>query len=117
MGEQTSRWAIWAASSPVPTSSRGSRGCKATAIAELLGIEAVPRQSTLSRFVGAFTMRSCAQLAGLHAWALRRLPSRARPREGYTLDLNSWALLHEDGHQQGVVAGDSASAKTIVSSP
>lgn len=75
------------------------------AIAEVLGIEAVPSQSTLSRFFGAFTFQSCEQLAGLHAWALRGLPSSARPREGYTLDLDSWALLHEDGHQQGVATG------------
>ena len=75
------------------------------AIAEVLGIEAVPSQSTLSRFFGEFTMKSCEQLAGLHAWALRGLPSSARPREGYTLDLDSWALLHEDGHQQGVATG------------
>jgi hypothetical protein len=24
---------------------------------------------------------------------------------GYTLDLDSWALLHEDGHQEGVAVG------------
>jgi Transposase DDE domain group 1 len=27
------------------------------------------------------------------------------PKEGYTLDLDSWSLLHEDGHQQGVAVG------------
>lgn len=75
------------------------------ALPEVLGIEALPSQSTLSRFFGAFTMKSCERLAGLHAWALRALPSSARPREGYTLDLDSWALLHEDGHQQGVATG------------
>ena len=37
------------------------------AIAEVLGIEAVPSQSTLSRFFGAFTFQSCERLAGLHA--------------------------------------------------
>jgi hypothetical protein len=38
----------------------------------------------------------------LHAWALGKLPSW---KGGYTLDLDSWALLHEDGHQQGVAVG------------
>jgi hypothetical protein len=33
---------------------------------------------------------------------LRRLPSR---KGGYTLDLDSTALLHEDGHQEGVAVG------------
>ena len=75
------------------------------AIAEVLGIEAVASQSTFSRFFGAFSFKSCEQLAGLHPWALRGLPSSARPREGYTLDLDSWALLHEDGHQEGVAVG------------
>ena len=75
------------------------------AIAEVLGVEAIASQSTFSRFFGAFTFQSCEALAGLHAWALRSLPSSARPREGYTLDLDSWALLHEDGHQEGVAVG------------
>jgi hypothetical protein len=26
-------------------------------------------------------------------------------KAGYTLDLDSWALLHEDGHQEGVATG------------
>ena len=72
------------------------------AVAEVLGIEAVPSQSTLSRFFGAFTQRSCQQLAELHTRAIFALPSR---RDGETLDLDSWALLHEDGHQQGVAVG------------
>ena len=38
----------------------------------------------------------------LWRWGLERLPSR---REGYTLDLDSTRLLHEDGHQEGVRAG------------
>ena len=41
----------------------------------------------------------------LHPWALRGLPSSTRPREGYTLVLDSTAWLHEDGHQQGVAVG------------
>jgi len=72
------------------------------AVAEVLGIEAVPSQSTLSRFFGAFTQRTCQVLSGLHTRAVFALPSR---REGYTLDLDSCALLHEDGHQEGVAVG------------
>lgn len=72
------------------------------AIAEVLGIEAVASQPTLSRFFSAFTQRSSSVLSHLHGRALYALPSR---KEGYTLDLDSWALLHEDGHQEGVVTG------------
>jgi hypothetical protein len=72
------------------------------ALAEVLGIEAVASQSTLSRFFGVFTQKSCELLGGLHQRAIFSLPTR---REGYTLDLDSWALLHEDGHQQGVAIG------------
>ena len=72
------------------------------AVAEVLGIEAVASQSTLSRFFGVFTQRTCQRLGGLHARALYSLPSA---RAGYTLDLDSWALLHEDGHQEGVAVG------------
>ena len=72
------------------------------AMAEVLGIEAVASQSTLSRFFGVFTQQSCEVLSGLHTRAIFSLPSR---KEGYTLDLDSWALLHEDGHQQGVAIG------------
>jgi len=72
------------------------------AVAEVLGIEAIPSQSTLSRFFGVFTQRTCQTLGGLHARALYSLPSQ---REGYTLDLDSWSLLHEDGHQEGVAVG------------
>lgn len=72
------------------------------ALAQVLGIEAVPSQSTLSRFFDLFTQRTCNVLAGLHRQALYSLASRG---EGYTLDLDSWALLHEDGHQAGVAVG------------
>lgn len=72
------------------------------AVAEVLGLEAVPSQSTLSRFFDVFTQRTCQVLSGLHPRALYSLPSL---REGYTLDLDSWALLHEDGHQEGVAVG------------
>lgn len=73
-----------------------------TAIAEVLGVEGVASQSTLSRFLGLFDEHSSNGLNGLHQWAMGRLPSL---REGYTLDLDSWSLLHEDGHQEGVAVG------------
>ncbi len=72
------------------------------AIAQVLGIEAVASQSTFSRFFAAFEQSDCNQLNQLHRQAIHALPSRS---EGYTLDLDSWALLHEDGHQQGVRIG------------
>jgi len=72
------------------------------AIAEVLGIEAVASQSTLSRFFEAFSQRSCTDLGALHQHAMQALPSL---KSGYTLDLDSWALLHEDGHQEGVAVG------------
>jgi len=72
------------------------------AVAEVLGVEAVASQSTLSRFFQVFTQPTCQRLSGLHREAVYRLPSE---RAGYTLDLDSWALLHEDGHQEGVVVG------------
>ena len=72
------------------------------AVAEVLGIEAVASQSTFSRFFAAFTQGSCELLGQLHPRAIFALPTR---KEGYTLDLDSWALLHEDGHQEGVAVG------------
>ena len=72
------------------------------AVAEVLGLEAIPSQSTLSRFFDVFTQKTCNVLAGLHRQAVYSLPSR---QDGYTLDLDSWALLHEDGHQEGVAVG------------
>src|SRR5512135_3645082 len=72
------------------------------ALAEVLGIEAVASQSTLSRFFNLFSQRTCNELTGLHRQAVWALPSL---KAGYTLDLDSWALLHEDGHQEGVAVG------------
>src|SRR5208283_5180127 len=72
------------------------------AVAEVLGVEAIASQPTFSRFFGVFTQESCSVLSRLHSKALFGLPSR---KEGYTLDLDSWALLHEDGHQEGVATG------------
>ena len=72
------------------------------AIPEVLGVEAIASQSTFSRFFAVFTQPSCDTLSRLHRQAVYSLPSL---REGYTLDLDSWALLHEDGHQEGVAVG------------
>lgn len=38
----------------------------------------------------------------MHAWALQSLPLRP---DGYTLDLDSFSLLHKDGHQEGARVG------------
>jgi hypothetical protein len=72
------------------------------ALSRVLGVEAIASQSTLSRFFDAFCQKTCNALNGLHRQAVGSLPSL---KEGYTLDLDSWALLHEDGHQQGVAIG------------
>jgi hypothetical protein len=72
------------------------------AVAGVLGIEAVPSQSSLSRFFGVFSHKAATDLGCLHSWSVGRLPSL---KEGYTLDLDSWSLLHEDGHQEGGAAG------------
>jgi hypothetical protein len=72
------------------------------ALAQVLGVEAIASQSTFSRFFGAFSQPTCNVLQGLHRQAVYSLPSL---REGYTLDLDSWSLLHEDGHQEGVKVG------------
>ena len=72
------------------------------AVAEVLGIEAVPSQSTLSRFFARCGRSAGESLSGLHRWAVQELPAR---RDGYTLDLDSFSLIHEDGHQEGVRVG------------
>ena len=73
-------------------------------VPELLGIPRVASGSTLSRFFGGFTSpgKNLACFRPLWRWCLERLPSR---KGGYTLDLDSTRLLHEDGHQDGVHAG------------
>ena len=71
---------------------------------ELLGIRRVASQSALSRFFQGFGSAgsNLRCFRPLWHWGLHRLPSR---KEGYTLDLDSTRLLHEDGHQQGVAVG------------
>jgi hypothetical protein len=73
-------------------------------VPELLGIRRVASQSSLSRFFAGFTSagENLRCFRGLWQWGMKRLPSR---QEGYTLDLDSTRLLHEDGHQQGVATG------------
>jgi hypothetical protein len=73
-------------------------------VPELLAIQRVASQATLSRFFAGFGS-AAANLRCFRAlwhWGLYQLPSR---KEGYTLDLDSTRLLHEDGGQQGVKAG------------
>ena len=72
------------------------------ALARVLGVEDIPSQSSFSRFFAAFDQQASDRLNTLHTRALAVLPSR---KEGYTLDLDSWSLLHEDGHQEGVRVG------------
>jgi hypothetical protein len=72
------------------------------ALSQVLGVEAIASQSTLSRFFDVFGQKTCNALNGLHRQAVGSLPSL---KAGYTLDLDSWSLLHEDGHQQGVAVG------------
>jgi len=73
-------------------------------VPEILGIRRVASQSVLSRFFGVFeaagTNLRC--FRPLWSWTLDRLPS---VKGGYTLDLDSTRLLHEDGHQEGVAVG------------
>lgn len=73
-------------------------------VPQMLGIRRVASASTLSRFFGGFASagKNLACFRPLWRWCLDRLPSR---QEGYTLDLDSTRLLHEDGHQDGVRAG------------
>jgi hypothetical protein len=67
-------------------------------VPEPLGITRVASQSVLTRFFQGFTSAGASLrcFRPLWQWGLDRLPSR---KEGYTLDLDSTRLLHEDGHQ------------------
>ena len=71
---------------------------------EVLEIKRMPSQSTLSRFLGGFdgAAKNLRSFRALWHYGMHRLPSR---RGGYTLDLDSTSLLHEDGGQEGVRAG------------
>jgi hypothetical protein len=66
---------------------------------EILQVKRVPSQSTLSRFFGAFSQGANQSCFGqFYRWTLEQLSSRP---EGYTLDLDTTGLIHEEGHQQG----------------
>ncbi len=71
---------------------------------EMVGIRRVASQSVLSRFFQAFCSpgMNLRCFRPLWHWTMDRLPSA---KEGYTLDLDSTRLLHEEGHQQGVAVG------------
>ena len=70
---------------------------------EVLQVKRVPSQSTLSRFFGEFSQGSNQRCFGrFYRWTLEQLHSRP---EGYTLDVDTTGLIHEDGHQEGVQAG------------
>lgn len=71
---------------------------------EVLEIKRMPSQSALSRFLGGFSgaASNLGCFRALFHYAMHRLPSH---RRGYTLDLDSTSLLHEDGRQQGVKVG------------
>lgn len=72
---------------------------------KLLQIESIASQSTLSRFFARFngSAVNLRSLTPLWQWGLQQLASRA---EGYTLDLDSTQLVHDDHkHAQGVRVG------------
>ncbi len=70
---------------------------------EILQVKRVPSQSTLSRFFAGFNQAANQSCFGpFYRWTLEQLSGRP---EGYTLDVDTTGLIHEDGHQQGVKAG------------
>jgi hypothetical protein len=74
-------------------------------LGELLGVERMPSQPTLTRFFKVFDTQAVNQrvFTAVWRWGLERLSSRPG---GYTLDLDSTHLLHEDEHQaQGIKSG------------
>jgi hypothetical protein len=73
-------------------------------LCKLLAVGQIASQSTLSRFFTLFAHAGINQRAftPLWNWAMMRLPTY---RGGYSLDLDSTRLLHEDGHQEGVATG------------
>lgn len=73
-------------------------------VAEVVGIRRVASQSALSRFFQGFLSAgsNLRCFRPLWHWCVDQLPSR---KGGYTLDLDSTRLLHEDGHQEGVAVG------------
>src|SRR3954468_22726729 len=74
------------------------------ALWRLLRVERFPSQSTLTRFFQVFdgAAVNLRTFAPLWRWCLERLPSH---KGGYTLDLDSTQLIHEDHHAQGIKTG------------
>jgi hypothetical protein len=72
---------------------------------QLLAVSRIARPSTLSRFFALFGHAGINPRAfpPLWRWARMRLPSWPG---GYSLDLDSTRLLHEDGPQEGAAVGD-----------
>lgn len=71
----------------------------------LLGIAGIGSQSAYSRFFQCFKSAPANSrcFGRFWRWGLERLRAR---KEGYTLDVDSTQLLHEDGHQkEGVATG------------
>jgi hypothetical protein len=73
-------------------------------VPSLLAIRCVGSQSSFTRFFQGFTSagKNLSTFRPLWRWVMERLPSR---KGGYSLDLDSTRLLHEDGHQEGVKIG------------
>lgn len=72
---------------------------------KLLGMARLGSQSAYSRFFQSFKSApgNSQCFGGLWRWSVERLRSR---KEGYTLDVDSTQLRHEDGHQkEGVRTG------------
>ena len=72
---------------------------------ELLALARVGRQSSFTRFFQGFDRAGKNWRAFRPLWrgAMERLPGR---QGGYSLDVDSTRLLHEDGHQAGGQTGD-----------
>lgn len=82
--------------------SRVGQLCGDPVLPQVLGVEAIPSQPTLTRFFAQFTRARNECFAPLYRLLLGRLPSEPG---GYTLDLDSTAIIHKDGHQEGVRLG------------
>lgn len=72
-------------------------------LAEVLQVKRIASQSTFTRFFNRFSQAANQSCFGqFYRFSLEQLSGRP---EGYTLDLDTTGLIHEDGHQQGVKAG------------
>lgn len=74
------------------------------ALAQILALKSFPSQSTYTRFFQRFTQADNHRFfSPLWQWSCQALPSRP---EGYTLDLDSTHLAHDDNHQsEGLETG------------